>query len=301
MPDAQTAGLDPAHIVGICNRATGNRHSLAVRAPQGICVYLPSRRAAGSAGAALTRVGYHVGTPVGGGRNLTVGGWSTAGLEGRLAAMRNVLHQLAADPSTTAAATLEQFRDLPPGTVIPRVAFQELLETARIGLRDWVSRRSGIHAAHDPAVHPPDLGVALRLRMTWVMEQSIDDLTERHLYVARRALALFSLLRGHTPAGRAQQMALHWAGTTFRPGGPATRAPSLLIPRTARPGDGGSSPRPGARADNAQRGTVLDFPTPITRTVADAQPLTDPTADPGRPRSAAPRPGPTHGGPSNHG
>src|SRR6266700_4114220 len=116
MPDPQETELDPAHIVAICAKATGSRSSLAVRSEDGICVCLPSRRSAHSAGVALTRVGYQVMTPSGGGRNLIVSGWSQTGLEARLNAMRNIVHQLAGDPGSTAATVVNRFRALPAGS-----------------------------------------------------------------------------------------------------------------------------------------------------------------------------------------
>ncbi len=137
-PDPYLAGLDPAHIVAICAQATGGRQSLAVGAPDGICVCLPSRRAARSACAALSRVGYQVTTARRGrGRDLMVTGWSPAGLETRLTAMRAVLHQLAGNPSGTAAAVIERFRALPARSARP-TAGPEILRAAGTQLRSWV-------------------------------------------------------------------------------------------------------------------------------------------------------------------
>ena len=72
-------------------------------------------------------------------------GWNAAGLESRLTAMRAVLHQLAENPSLTARAVIERFRDLPGAAQSPRSGLG-VLDEARAGLRSWVSARSGIHA-----------------------------------------------------------------------------------------------------------------------------------------------------------
>lgn len=177
VPDPYPAGLDPAHILAICVHATGGRPGLAVGARDGICVCLPSRRAARSAGVALARVGYQVIANSGPrGRDAVVTGWSPAGLESRLTAMRAVLHQLADNPPLTARAVIERFRSL-PGTSHSPHAGLAILQQARTGLRSWVSARSGIHAPRPPAVLPPDVGIALRLGTAGVLEQVIDDLT----------------------------------------------------------------------------------------------------------------------------
>ena len=119
--DPYPAGLDPAHILAICTHATGGRPGLAVGARDGMCVCLPSRRAARSARAALARVGYRVTDDSGPrGRDLVVTGWNPAGLESRLNAMRVVLHQLAENPSPTARAVIERFRSLPGAAQSPR-------------------------------------------------------------------------------------------------------------------------------------------------------------------------------------
>ncbi len=121
-------------------------------------------------------------------------GWNEAELESRLTAMRVVLHQLAGNPSPTARAVIERFRDLPSAAQSARSGLG-VLDEARTGLRSWVSERSGIHAPRRPAVLLPDVGVALPLATANVLEQAIDDLIERHLRVAGHALALFCSLR----------------------------------------------------------------------------------------------------------
>jgi hypothetical protein len=80
VPDPYPAGLDPAHILAICAPATGGRPGLAVGTCDGLCVCLPSRRAARSASAALARVGYQVASDFGPrGRDVTITGWNPAG------------------------------------------------------------------------------------------------------------------------------------------------------------------------------------------------------------------------------
>jgi hypothetical protein len=229
MTDSDRAGLDPAHVISICGQATGGRQSLAVKTRAGITVCLPSRRAASQARAALAQVGYQVTTAhAGSTRDLIVSGWDPARLDSRLAAMRNILHQLASSPAVTARAVIEHFRDVPAATPSPEVG-SELLEQARTGLRGWVTARSGIHAPRDPASEPADAGVALRLRAATVMEEAIGDLTERHLRAAGQALVLFCSLRQRMDDNGAQAKAVRWANVTFQlSGSPAQDSTPLL-------------------------------------------------------------------------
>jgi len=243
--DPYPAGLDPAHILAICEYATSGRPGLAVGARDGMCVCLPSRRAARSARAALARVGYHLTADPGPrGRDLVVTGWNPAGLETRLNAMRAVLYQLAENPSLTARAVIERFRCLPGAAQLPRSGLG-VLDEARAELRSWVFARSGIHAPRPPAVLPHDVGAALRLGTVGVLEQAIDDLIERHLRVAGHALALFCSLREQMDVGRAQDTAIRCAGITFHLGGTADQdsTPPLQsalrspVPARHQPGD----------------------------------------------------------------
>lgn len=259
VPDPYRAGLDPAHITAICSRATG-RNVLAVGTSGGIAVCLPTRRTARTACVALARVGYAATIHAGGhSRDLVVTGWSPAGLEARLAALRAVLHQLAENPSMTARAVVERYRHLPAGASLPDAGSQ-ILDHARAGLRDRVEARSGIHTRRNPAVVPADIGVNLRLHVARVLEESIDDLVQRHLRVAEQALVLFASLREEMDTGRAAEAATRWAGIFFRlPSSPAQDSAPLLrgaAPPVSRVPVGNVITVPVARS--AQRGRARD-------------------------------------------
>jgi hypothetical protein len=242
VPDTYPAGLDTAHIVGICTQATEGRRSLAVGTRDGISVSLPSQRTARRARAALVRVGYEVSAAAAGrGRDVVVTGWDPAGLDSRLAAMRTVLHQLDDNPALTARMVIKRFRELPGVTPSPRLD-SGLLDQARVGLRDWVDLRSGIHARRDPAAVPSNVGVALRVRAAGMLEEAIDDLIERQMRTAEDALALFSSLRERMGGSRAQGAAIHRAGVTFHRSGSAAQDSTPLL------GDTGRLPGPGASA-----------------------------------------------------
>ena len=295
VPDPYPAGLDPAHILAICAHATGGRPGLAVGARDGMCVCLPSRRAARSASVALARVGYQVIANSGPrGRDVVVTGWSPAGLESRLTAMRAVLHQLADNPALTARAVIERFRSLPGASPSPRAGLA-ILEQARTDLRSWVSARSGIHAPRPPAVLPPDVGIALRLGTAGVLEQVIDDLIERRLRVAGHALALFCSLREQMDVGRAQEAAIRWAGITFHLSGPAAQDSTHLIHGALWLPSAGSAPftQPGNRPPTGPaKRAALEFPSKSAGGPAAPQPPT--AAPPARPsgrRSRTGRPG----------
>ena len=293
--DPYPAGLDPAHILAICEHATSGRPGLAVGARDGMCVCLPSRRAARRARAALARVGYHLtddSAPHG--RDLVVTGWNPAGLEARLNAMRAVLHQLTENPSLTARAVIERFRGLPSAAQSPRSGLG-VLDEARADLRSWVFARSGIHAPRPPAVLPPDVGVALPLGTANVLEQAIDDLIERHLRVAGHALALFCSLREQMDVGRAQDTAIRWAGITFHLGGTDAQDSTPLLRNALRSAGGDATParRPGGRP---QSGPVtwadIQFPSTDSRaTTASQVPTATTPARPGRSHPRANRPG----------
>jgi hypothetical protein len=292
--DPYPAGLDPVHILAICAHATGGRPGLAVGARDGMCVCLPSRRAARSARAALARVGYQITADSGPrGRDLVVTGWNPAGLESRLSAMRAVLHQLAENPSLTARAVIERFRALPGAAQSPRSGLG-VLDEARTGLRSWVFARSGIHAPRPPAVLPPDVGAALQLGTADVLEQAIDDLIARHLRVAGHALALFCSLRQQMDVGRAQDVAIGWAGITFHLGGTSAQDSTPLLQGALRfPDDAAPGRQPGSRP---QSGPVspdgVGFPrTDSGATTASQAPTAAPLARPGGSHPRADRPG----------
>ncbi len=108
-------GLDPGHIQAVCALAPDGRGGHEARADvvaAGVRVAVRSRRAAGDAAAALIRVGYQPIPAAGGGRGraLLVTGWSPAGLDARLTALRAVLHQLECGPAVTASAAITQIR-----------------------------------------------------------------------------------------------------------------------------------------------------------------------------------------------
>jgi len=293
--DPYPAGLDPAHILAICKYATSGRPALAVGARDGMCVCLPSRRAARSARAALARVGYHLTADPGPrGRDLVVTRWNSAGLESRLNAMRAVLYQLAENPSLTARAVIERFRGLPGAAQLPRSGLG-VLDEARAELRSWVFARSGIHAPHPPAVLPHDVGAALRLGTVGVLEQAIDDLIERHLRVAGHALALFCSLREQMDVSRAQDTAIRWAGITFHLGGTDAQDSTPLLQGVLR--SPGADPAPAMRpGDRPLSGPVtwadVQFPSTDSRaTAASRAPTATPPTRPGRSHPRANRPG----------
>src|SRR6266487_860564 len=97
-PDPRETGLDPEHILATCEHVTaGGRGQRAVRytlaSPAGLTVGLSSSKAARAAGAALVRLGYQA-APARRNRrcrDVFVSGWSSGGLESRLAAMRLTL------------------------------------------------------------------------------------------------------------------------------------------------------------------------------------------------------------------
>jgi hypothetical protein len=224
MRNAQPTGLDPAHILAVCARSTGGRRGLAVRQSDGIVVCLmPSRRTAYRASVALARVGYEVtGVSASRGRDLIVTGWDPAALDARLAAMRAALHWFADQPSSTAHLVIERFRGLPDEARTPQQIW-ELLNQARVGVRRWVTDRSGIHALRDLAVQPADAGIALRLRAAAMLEQAIDDQAERQLRVAGCGLVLFRRLSGQMDHDRAQDTAIRWASIAYHLSSPAGR------------------------------------------------------------------------------
>ncbi len=117
-----------------------------------------------------------------------------------------------------------------PVRPLPRVTLGiAALTQAHEELRAGVATRCGIHAPRDPAALPADTGNALRLRAIWVLEHAIDDLIERHLRIARRALTLFRTLRQNATDGSAQEAAIRQAvGFLPRTGG--ARGPPHVCP-----------------------------------------------------------------------
>ena len=220
--DLRPAGLDPAHVLAVCARATEGRRGLAVRRTDGIIVcILPSQRTASRASTALARVGYEV-TSVSAsrGRDLLVTGWDPVALDARLAPMHTVLHWLADQPSSTAQLAIERFRGLPDESRTPQQVW-EVLNQANAGMRTWVTARSGIHALKALTVQPAEARIALRVRAATGLEQAIDDQADRQLRVAGCALVLFRRLSGQMDDDHAQDTAIRWDGIAFHLSNPA--------------------------------------------------------------------------------
>src|SRR5215468_8523733 len=113
--DADRAGLDPAHVLAICTKATGSASVQAVSTPDRVRVSLPTRTAGRDASTALGRVGYTAAFAghASNSRYLVITGWDTARLDSRLSALRTVMHRLADSSLVTAAAAVRRFADLP--------------------------------------------------------------------------------------------------------------------------------------------------------------------------------------------
>ena len=244
------SGIDPAHVQAICVAATashsGDGEVLVAAGRDSVTASLPGRAAARWAAAALSLAGYQV-DPAGG-RRLVVRGWSAAGLDQRLAAMRTVLHQLSCAPRLTAIAALEQCRPLPADALPDRAAQRQLLERAARQLRDWIAVTSGIHAPLDLLAEPAATGIALRLRTTRRLEESIADLTSRQLQVAEHALALYPALRAEMSHDRASATAIRQAITAWHlPPSPIAQDSTTLLAATTPPGRNSPAGRPARR------------------------------------------------------
>ena len=134
-----------------------------------------------------------------------------------------------------------------PGSRLGIAALAQAHEELRAG----VATRCGIHAPCDPAALPADTGSALRLRAIWVLEHAIDDLIERHLRIARRALTLLRTLRQNATDGSAQEAAIRQAdrfpAPHRRPRGPR-HGPSRCHHFGGHHGRRAGRPRPDRRA-----------------------------------------------------
>src|SRR5258708_34917685 len=126
--------------------------------------------------------------------------------------MRGGLYQLNESQAVTAVAVIERFRRRPAAS--PARPGTSLLAEAHAQLIAWVSGRSGIHAPHNPAILPADVGNALRLRAAWALENAIDNLIEHHLRVAGHALPLFQSLRLRVTEDHAKDTAIRCANVT---------------------------------------------------------------------------------------
>ena len=263
-PDLRERGLDPAHILSVTSQAITGRGQagLAIAASDGIRMCFRSRQAASKASAALARVGYQV-TRTGGSRrrDLLVTGWSAGALESRLDAMRAVLYQLSGNPAATADTVIERFRSLPAGS--PARRDTSLLAEAHAQLRGWVISHSGIHAPYDPAITPADVGNALRLRAARALESAINDLAERHLRVAAKALPLYQSLRLQTTEDQAKDTAIRRASVMYHLPASAQGSPAPASRRPRRPGPEPRSPGPppgDGLASTAARQAASGFP-----------------------------------------
>jgi hypothetical protein len=293
-PDPAGRGLDPSHIISVCVQPSGTgrpQRVHAVRRTAGIRVVLGSHRGAQAATAALARSGYLM-TPSAArrtGRDLLITGWSPAGLESRLAAMRAVMHQLAGNPTLTAQAVIGRFRDPGSGALSPREAFEQ----ARTRLEAWVHARSGPFVPHDPAAIPADPRTALRLALTRQLEDQIESLTGRHLRAAAHALALYLPLSQQMDPGEAQRTGIRRAGITFHRPSPAAQDTSALLQDLLQAPRPATAPRPPGRA-RANPGQVAarEFPAPPATTPAPGTGI--PAARPGGQRIPAARPGVRH-------
>jgi len=235
------------------------------------------------------------------GRALLITGWSPAGLDARLTAMRTVIPQLGADPAGTASAVISRARRTPAGSPAAASQEEDLLAWARERLRTWVSARSGIHAPRNPAIVPADPGTALRLRAARAVEAVIDDLIERHVRVAGLALRLFGSLRQNASDDWAQETAIRQAGIAFHLSGPAAtesvaQDSSALVQRSGRPDSSGrplAGQEPAGRAQGGPAQTAAsDNPTAVINADPAANPATIRAGGLGERHFPASRPGP---------
>ncbi len=276
--DPNSAGLDPAHILAVCERVAADGGHKPVgyvtAAPEGVRLRLGSARTAQEMQPALTRAGYQTELVRPGRRwRLLVTGWSADGLQSRLAAMRATILQLRSAETAAAKAVIDRYRDLSarlPGAAASAAALSEAEQEIRV----TVAARCGMYAPRDPAILPSDVGKALPLRTIWALEQAIGELIERHMRVARRAVAQFCSLRRHGSDDWAKDVAVRRASevppapAASLPSGPPTKAPRPLPPR---PDAAGRIPEQAShvKPDPGQR-AGLDFPAPVTDAAAAA-------------------------------
>ncbi len=171
---------------------------------------------------------------------------------------------------------------------------RDVLDETRQKLRDWVDARAGICPPAPPAEFPPTPrspgGSALRRSC----EEVISDLIDRHVRVAEHAVDLFASLRHQMNGGRAERTAVRRAGIFFHLSSDSIAQDSTPLmnrpaPR-ARPSGAAASRR--SRSGRPRRGMSGEFPAPPG---AAGPPGTDPPAGTSRPgRTGLPRcpPGP---------
>jgi hypothetical protein len=275
MRDPHGDGVDPAHILAICEHVAasgGHRPAGYVTATSdGVRVRVSSVRTARAMREELILVGYDTDL-VRPGRHwrLLVTGWSAERLESRLAAMRATQQRLRSGETATAAAVIDRYRHLSARLPVLAASATAISEVER-DIRTTVAARCGVFAPRDPAILPADVGNALRLRTIWALEHAIVELIERHLRVARRALAQFCSLRRLAADDWAKDAAVRRATDVPPPpigpvvNGPPAEPPAPRRPRPDAPGclatgvTGRAKPEPG-----------LDFPAPVTDAVTAA-------------------------------
>jgi hypothetical protein len=220
-PDAYPAGIDPVHIWVIATTAAPSIKQdgtmLLAGGHHPARIVLPDRVAATEAETALRLVGYDVTRTSRGirGRDLTVKGWSTEGLDRRLTAMGAIITKLTAVPDATAIVAVELGR-LPAG-VLPGPADRRMpAERAGQALRDWISATSGIHAPRDPRARPADHRCAFALAVTGLGEEAIDQLVKRHVQIAELAAGQYPKLRTRMDHAEARDTAIRRAIHTVR-------------------------------------------------------------------------------------
>ena len=264
--DLDPAGLDPVHILGICNWVTGNDASLQTTATaDGVRVSFPSRRAAWTAVNALGRVGYTAAHASGDRhtRDLVVTGWNADRLDSRLNSLRTVMHGLADNPLVGATAAVRRFAMLPKAAATPAAA-NEILEETCQQLRDWTDARAGICVPFPPGRLPDDSVIAMLVRAASSCERVIGDLIDRHMRVAGHAVTEFAVLRHRMNDSRAQRTAVRRAGAFFhlRPNSIAQDSAPLMnrsAPSATQDQAPGAQP---SRPRRPRRGMAGEFPAP---------------------------------------
>lgn len=234
------SGLDMPHIRAICAHITeqdGAGPARITTDEHAARIQTGSIEQAIRLDEALTRVGYQVDRPrrIGRRDELTVPGWSRAGLAARLARMGNVAAELlAARPRLTERA-IEMYRRVPDTAHDPHTA---ALDTLRDELRRWITTQAGEFAPYTPNRLPADPETAQLVRETWQAERRIDTLIDRQLLLSDQATRTFAAHRTATTDTEARRVALRdvsrapeppltpnrWAGGTHGDGHPPVLA-----------------------------------------------------------------------------
>jgi hypothetical protein len=264
--DQDPAGLDPAHILAICTRATGRDADIkATGTADGVQVSFPARRAAWTAINALGRVGYTAAHASGDRhtRDLVVTGWNANRLDSRLNALRTIMRGLADNPLVSAKAAVRRFAALPAAAATPAAASGILDETGQ-QLHDWVDARAGICVPAPPARLPSDRALAMRVRAATSCEQVIGDLIDRHVRVAVHAMAEFASLRQEMNDGRALHTAVRRAGVFFHlsPSSIAQDSAPLMSRSVPGAAAGPALAKVPSRPRRPRRGMAGEFPAP---------------------------------------